>query len=154
MNTISTKDIDVKKKWILIDAADVVVGRLASFVANRLRGKHLASYTPHVDDGDNVIIINAEKIHFTGNKFVDKKYYKHTGYPGGIKETTPERLLKKNKPAEVLKLAVKRMLPGGPLAKNQLTKLKIYSGNEHPHSAQNLMVIELSKLNKKNMLRN
>ena len=90
---ITFKDIDVKKKWILIDATDVVVGRLASFVANRLRGKHLASYTPHVDDGDNVIIINAEKIHFTGNKFIDKKYYKHTGYPGGIKLTTPEKFL-------------------------------------------------------------
>ena len=152
MNTISTKDIDVKKKWILIDATDVVVGRLASFVANRLRGKHLASYTPHVDDGDNIIIINAEKIHFTGNKFVDKKYYKHTGYPGGIKETTPERLLL-NRPEEILKLAVKRMLPGGVLSKNQLTKVKIYKGNEHPHKAQNPKEISLLKENSKNILR-
>ena len=152
MNTISTKDIDVKKKWILIDATDVVVGRLASFVANRLRGKHLASYTPHVDDGDNVIIINAEKIHFTGNKFVDKKYYKHTGYPGGIKETTPERLLL-NKPEEILKLAVKRMLPGGVLSKNQLSKMKIYKGSEHPHEAQNPKEISLLKENNKNILR-
>ena len=152
MNTISTKDIDVKKKWILIDAADVVVGRLASFVANRLRGKHLASYTPHVDDGDNVIIINAEKIHFTGNKFVDKKYYKHTGYPGGIKVTTPEKLSLK-KPEEILKLAVKRMLSDGPLSKKQLTKLKIYKGDHHPHEVQKPIELSLHSENPKNIFR-
>ena len=153
MTTISTKQSDIEKKWILIDATDVVVGRLASFIAKRLRGKHLASFTPHVDDGDNVIIVNAEKIHFTGNKLSDKKYYRHTGHPGGIKVTTPEKLHEK-KPGETLKMAVKRMLPGGVLGRKQLTKLKIYAGNEHPHSAQNPTVIELDKLNSKNLARN
>ena len=154
MKTFSLKKEQIKKNWILIDAKDVVLGRLAVYSANILRGKNKPNYTPNQDCGDNLIIINSDKVHLTGKKNNDKIYYRHTGYPGGIKETTPEKLMKKNKPAEVLKLAVKRMLPGGPLAKNQLTKLKIYSGNEHPHSAQNLTVIELSKLNKKNVLRN
>ena len=152
MKTISTRQEDVDKKWILIDATDAVVGRLASFVATRLRGKHLVSFTPHVDDGDYVVIINAEKIHLTGNKITDKKYYRHTGYPGGIKETTPEKLNDK-KPGEVLRLAVKRMLPGGVLGRKQLTKLKIYTGPEHPHSVQNPKLIDLSKLNSKNIAR-
>ena len=153
MKTVSTKKENLEKKWILIDATDAVVGRLASFVASRLRGKHLSSFTPNVDDGDFVVIVNAEKVHFTGKKLTDKKYYKHTGYPGGIKEITPEKLHEK-KPGEVLKLAVKRMLPGGVLGKKQLTKLKIYAGSSHPHSAQNPTVIELEKLNKKNLVRN
>ena len=151
--TISTKQSEVNKKWILIDATNLVVGRLSAFVANRLRGKHLPSYTPHVDDGDNVIIINADKVHFTGSKLSEKVYYKHTGYPGGIKVTTPEKLHEK-KPGETLKLAVKRMLPGGVLGRKQLTKLKIYTGSEHPHAAQNPKVIELDKLNNKNIARN
>jgi len=148
------KKSEIENSWFEIDAKNAIVGRLATIISKIIRGKNKNTYSPHVDHGDFVVVKNVEKIKFTGNKFQNKKYYKHTGYPGGIKETTPERLLKKNKPAEVLKLAVKRMLPGGPLAKNQLTKLKIYSGNEHPHSAQNLTVIELSKLNKKNVLRN
>ena len=153
MNTISTKDIDVKKKWILIDATDVVVGRLASFVANRLRGKHLASYTPHVDDGDNVIIINAEKIHFTGNKFVDKKYYKHTGYPGGIKSTTPEKILESKFPERILQKAIRRMMPSGPLSNKQFNNLMIYSGEEHPHKAQKPVIIDFKDINNKNIKR-
>ena len=119
-----------------------------------MRGKNKSTFNPHIDNGDFVIVTNIEKIKFTGKKFKEKKYYKHTGHPGGIKETTPLLMQKKNKTHEILKLAVKRMLPGGPLAKKQLTKLKIYKGSEHPHSVQNPTVIELSKLNNKNIARN
>tara|TARA_B100001013_G_C24295033_1_gene318444 strand:+ start:70 stop:528 length:459 start_codon:yes stop_codon:yes gene_type:complete len=147
------KKSEIKNDWYLIDGNNAVVGRLATIIAKIIRGKHKATYTPHMDNGDFVVVKNIENIKFTGKKFKNKKYYKHTGYPGGIKETTPERLLKK-KPGESLKLAVKRMLPGGPLAKKQLTKLKMYAGDKHPHEAQNLTVIELSKLNSKNLLRN
>ena len=147
------KKSEIKNDWYLIDGNNAVVGRLATIIAKIIRGKHKTTYTPHMDNGDFVVVTNIENIKFTGKKFKNKKYYKHTGYPGGIKETTPERLLKK-KPGESLKLAVKRMLPGGPLAKKQLTKLKMYSGEEHPHVAQNLTVIELAKLNNKNLLRN
>ena len=139
--------------WYEIDAKNAVVGRLASIISKIIRGKNKSTFTPHMDDGDFVVVKNIEKIKFTGKKFQNKKYYRHTGYPGGIKETTPEKLFEK-KPAEALKLAVKRMLPGGVLGKKQLTKLKIYSGNDHPHSAQNLKVIELEKLNNKNIIRN
>ena len=147
------KKSEIKNDWYLIDGNNAVVGRLATIIAKIIRGKHKATYTPHMDNGDFVVVKNIENIKFTGKKFKNKKYYKHTGYPGGIKETTPERLLKK-KPGESLKLAVKRMLPGGPLAKKQLTKLNMYAGDKHPHEAQNLTVIELSKLNSKNLLRN
>ena len=147
------KKNEVMNDWYEIDASNAVVGRLASIIAKILRGKNKATFTPHMDNGDFVVVKNIEKIKFTGKKFKDKKYYKHTGYPGGIKETTPEKLYNK-KPGETLKLAVKRMLPGGPLAKKQLTKLKIYKGSEHPHSVQNPIVIELSKLNNKNIARN
>ena len=126
MTTISTKQSDIEKKWILIDATDVVVGRLASFIAKRLRGKHLASFTPHVDDGDNVVVVNAEKIHFTGNKLSDKKYYKHTGYPGGIKMQTPEDILSSKFPERILKKAVERMMPSGPLANTFACKSFVY----------------------------
>ena len=153
MKTYSAKPADIEKKWVLIDAENLVVGRLASIIAMRLRGKHLPTFTPHMDCGDNIIVINADKVKFTGNKTGDKTYYRHTGYPGGIKEITPEKLSLK-KPGESLKLAVKRMLPGGVLGKKQLTKLKIYSGNDHPHSAQNPKIIELQKLNNKNIIRN
>ena len=146
------KQKDIKNNWLLIDATNAVVGRLAAFISIVLRWKNKTQYTPHMDNGDFVIVKNIEKIKFTGNKFVNKKYYKHTGYPGGIKEISPERLSSK-KPEEILKLAVKRMLPGGPLAKKQLTKLKIYKGSDHPHSAQNPKIIELSKLNNKNIIR-
>ena len=146
---VKTKDI--KSNWILIDATDAIVGRLAVFISKTIRGKNKAEFTPHMDHGDFVIVKNVEKIKFTGNKFKNKKYYRHTGHPGGIKETTPEKLSAK-KPEEILKLAVKRMLPGGPLAKKQMSKLKIYRGDKHPHEVQNPKEISLVRLNKKNLL--
>ena len=147
------KKSEITSSWFEIDAKNAVVGRLATIISKIIRGKNKNTYTPHMDHGDYVIVKNVEQIKFTGKKFQDKKYYKHTGYPGGIKETTPEKLHEK-KPGESLKLAVKRMLPGGPLAKKQLTKLKIYSGSDHPHSSQNPKIIEISKLNNKNIIRN
>ena len=139
--------------WYVIDANNAVVGRLATIISKIIRGKNKTTYTPHMDHGDFVVVKNIEKVKFTGKKFQNKKYFRHTGHPGGIKETSPEKLHKK-KPSEVLKLAVKRMLPGGVLGKKQLTKLKIYSGSEHPHTAQNPKIIELEKLNSKNIIRN
>ena len=147
------KKSEIKNDWYLIDGNNAVVGRLATIIAKIIRGKHKTTFTPHMDDGDFVVVKNVENIKFTGKKFKDKKYYRHTGYPGGIKEITPEKLHDK-KPGEALKLAVKRMLPDGSLAKKQLTKLKIYTGDKHPHEAQKLTVLELSKLNTKNLLRN
>ena len=146
------KKAEVTSSWFEIDAKNAVVGRLATIIAKIIRGKNKTNYTPHMDHGDFVVVKNIEQIKFTGNKFQNKKYYRHTGYPGGIKETTPEKLYKK-KPAESLKLAVKRMLPGGPLAKKQLTKLKVYCGENHPHTSQNPKIIDLSKLNNKNLVR-
>ena len=147
------KKKEVKKDWYLIDAENAAVGRLASYISKVLRGKNKATFTPHMDDGDFVVVKNIEHIKFTGKKFENKKYYRHTGYPGGIKETTPEKISVK-KPEEILKLAVKRMLPGGPLAKKQLSMLKIYKGETHPHLSQNPKIIELNKLNNKNIVRN
>ena len=147
------KKSEISSNWFEIDAKNAVVGRLATIIAKIIRGKNKTNYTPHMDHGDFVVVKNIEQIKFTGKKFKNKKYYRHTGYPGGIKETTPE-ILSKKKPAESLKLAVKRMLPGGPLAKKQLTKLKIYTGETHPHSSQNPEVIEIGKLNSKNIVRN
>jgi large subunit ribosomal protein L13 len=147
------KKSDIQSNWYEIDAKNAVVGRVAAVISKIIRGKNKTTFTPHMDHGDYVIVKNIEKIKFSGKKFQNKKYYKHTGYPGGIKETTPEKLHKK-KPGEVLKLAVKRMLPSGSLAKKQLTKLKIYSGSLHPHAAQNPKSIHLSKLNNKNLIRN
>tara|TARA_B000000609_G_C24109104_1_gene312892 strand:- start:436 stop:894 length:459 start_codon:yes stop_codon:yes gene_type:complete len=147
------KKDEINSKWYEIDAKNAVVGRLAAIITKILRGKNTAKYTPHMDHGDFVVVKNIELIKFTGNKFDKKKYYKHTGYPGGIKETTPERLHEK-KPEAILKLAVKRMLPGGPLAKKQLSKLKMYVGENHPHAAQNPTIIEINKLNNKNIIRN
>ena len=147
------KKNELKNDWYIIDGTNAVVGRLATIIAKIIRGKHKTTFTPHMDHGDFVVVKNIENIKFTGKKFKNKKYYRHTGHPGGIKEITPENLHNK-KPGETLKLAVKRMLPGGPLAKKQLTKLKMYSGNEHPHTEQNFKVIELAKLNNKNLLRN
>jgi|TARA_B000000557_G_scaffold241503_1_gene221089 large subunit ribosomal protein L13 len=147
------KKDEINSKWYEIDAKNAVVGRLATIITKILRGKNTAKFTPHMDHGDFVIVKNIEHIKFTGNKFENKKYYRHTGYPGGIKETTPERISEK-KPEEILKLAVKRMLPGGPLAKKQLSKLKIYIGESHPHSAQNPEIIEIKNLNNKNIIRN
>ena len=147
------KKDQLSSSWYEIDAKNVVVGRLATLISKIIRGKNKTTFTPHMDDGDFVIVKNIEQIKFTGNKFQDKKYYRHTGYPGGIKETTPEKLHKK-KPGEVLKLAVKRMLPGGVLGRKQLLKLKMYSGNDHPHSSQNPKIIQIEKLNSKNVIRN
>ena len=147
------KKADIQSKWFEIDATDAVVGRIATVVSKIIRGKNKTTFTPHMDHGDFVVVKNVDLIKFTGNKFQDKKYFRHTGHPGGIKETTPEKL-HDTKPGEVLKLAVKRMLPGGALAKKQLGKLKIYTGSNHPHEAQNPEKIELSKLNIKNIVRN
>jgi len=147
------KKADIQSKWFEIDATDAVVGRIATVVSKIIRGKNKTTFTPHMDHGDYVVVKNVDLIKFTGNKFQDKKYFRHTGHPGGIKETTPEKL-HDTKPGEVLKLAVKRMLPGGALAKKQLGKLKIYAGSNHPHEAQNPEKIELSKLNSKNVVRN
>jgi len=147
------KKSEITSSWFEIDAKNAVVGRLATIISKIIRGKNKNTFSPHMDDGDFVVVKNIEQIKFTGKKFQDKKYYRHTGYPGGIKETTPEELHKK-KPGESLKLAVKRMLPGGVLGKKQLTKLKIYSGNDHPHASQNPVKIDLSKLNNKNLIRN
>ena len=151
MSKFLKKD-QITSSWYEIDAKNAVVGRLATIITKIIRGKNKTTYTPHMDDGDYVVVKNIEKIKFTGKKFQNKKYFRHTGHPGGIKETTPEKLNFK-KPEEILKLAVKRMLPGGVLVKKQLTKLKIYSGNEHPHSAQNPKIIEIEKLNSKNQVR-
>ena len=147
------KKAEVTNSWFEIDAKNAVVGRLATIISKIIRGKNKNTFTPHMDHGDFVVVKNIEQIRFTGNKFKNKKYYRHTGHPGGIKEATPEELYKK-KPAESLKLAVQRMLPGGALGKKQLTKLKIYSGENHPHSAQNPKIIDLAKLNSKNLIRN
>ena len=146
------KKNEIHSDWFMIDATNAVVGRLATIISKIIRGKNKTTFTPHMDDGDFVIVKNIEKIKFSGQKYQNKKYYKHTGHPGGIKETTPEKLSIK-KPEEILKLAVKRMLPDGPLAKKQLTKLKIYKGNIHPHEIQNPTEISLVSENKKNILR-
>ena len=143
----------INNNWYEIDAKNAVIGRLAAIITKIIRGKNKTTFTPHMDNGDFVVVKNIEHAKFTGKKFQDKKYYRHTGYPGGIKVTTPEKLHAK-KPGETLKLAVKRMLPSGVLGRKQLTKLKIYSGNEHPHASQNPQVIELNKLNNKNIVRN
>ena len=143
----------INNNWYEIDAKNAVIGRLAAIITKIIRGKNKTTFTPHMDNGDFVVVKNIEHAKFTGKKFQDKKYYRHTGYPGGIKVTTPEKLHDK-KPDEALKLAVKRMLPGGVLGRKQLSKLKIYSGNDHPHTAQNPKIIELAKLNSKNLVRN
>ena len=145
------KKNELNNNWLLIDAENVVVGRLAAYISIVLRGKNKSQYTPSMDNGDFVVVTNIDKIKFTGKKFSNKKYYRHTGYPGGIKSTTPA-LLSIKKPEDVLKLAVKRMLPGGPLAKKQLTKLKMYKGKAHPHEAQNMKMINFGEINSKNKI--
>ena len=147
------KKSEISTNWIEIDAKNAVVGRLAAIISKIIRGKNKNTYSPHVDHGDFVVVKNIEKVQFTGKKFQNKKYYRHTGHPGGIKEITPEKLSEK-KPGESLKLAVKRMLPGGVLGRKQLTKLKIYTGENHPHASQNPTVLDVSKLNNKNIARN
>ena len=148
--TKSATPATVEKKWVLIDAEGLVVGRLASTVANILRGKHKPSFTPHVDCGDNVIIINAGKVKFTGKKLTDKVYYKHTGYAGGIKETTPAKILEGRFPERVLEKAVERMIPRGPLGRQQMRNLRIFAGAEHNHEAQNPEVLDFASRNRKN----
>ena len=147
------KKKEIKKDWYIIDAQNAAVGRLAAFISKVLRGKNKPTYNPHIDNGDFVVVTNIDKIKFTGKKFSQKKYYRHTGHPGGIKESTPLFLKEKNKTDQILKLAVKRMLPGGPLAKKQLTKLKIYNGDKHPHEVQKPKIIEFGKLNKINIIK-
>jgi large subunit ribosomal protein L13 len=151
MKTFSEKTADVEKKWILIDAENLVVGRLATLVAMRLRGKHKPTYTPHIDMGDNVIIINAEKVALTGRKLDQKVYYHHTGYPGGIKERTARKIIEGRFPERVVEKAVERMLPRGPLARKQLKNLKVYAGAEHPHEAQQPETLDVAGLSKKNV---
>ena len=147
------KKKEIKKDWYLINASNAAVGRLAAYISLVLRGKNKATYNPHIDNGDFVIVTNIEKIKFTGKKFLNKKYYRHTGHPGGIKVSSPSTLSEKNKTEEILKLAVKRMLPGGPLAKKQLTKLKIYNGNDHPHEIQKPKEVDFENLNKRNIVK-
>lgn len=149
MKTYTAKPADIEKTWILIDAEGIVLGRLASIVATRLRGKHKPSFTPHMDMGDNVIIINADKIQLTGNKR-NKPNYWHTGYPGGIKSRTTGQILEGKYPERVVTQAVKRMLPGGPLSRQQMTNLRVYAGTEHPHEAQSPEVLDVASKNPKN----
>ncbi len=147
------KKKDLKKDWYIIDAQNAAVGRLAAYISKVLRGKNKSTFNPHIDNGDFVVVTNINKIKFTGKKFKDKKYFKHTGHPGGIKFSTPLSLKEKNKTEDILKMAVKRMLPGGPLAKKQLKKLKIYSDEKHPHDLQKPKIIDFDKLNKRNIVR-
>ena len=148
--TKSVKPAEVDKKWLLIDADGLVVGRLATIVANLLRGKHKPSFTPHVACGDNVVIINADKVRFTGKKLTDKVYYKHTGYAGGIKETTPAKVLGGRFPERVLEKAVERMIPRGPLGRQQMRNLRVFKGAEHAHAAQNPELLDIASRNRKN----
>jgi large subunit ribosomal protein L13 len=148
--TRSIKPAEVEKNWHIIDADGLVVGRLAAIIANILRGKTKPSYTPHVDCGDHVIVINVEKVKFTGNKMGNKIYYKHTGHPGGIKETTPAKVLGGKFPERVLEKAVDRMIPRGPLGRQQMRALHLYVGTEHPHDGQKPTVLDVASMNRKN----
>lgn len=150
MTTYTAKPADIKKKWVLIDAEGLVVGRLATVIAMHLRGKHKATYTPHMDDGDNVIVINAAKVVLTGRKYTDKTYYWHTGYIGGIKERKARQILEGRFPERVLEKAVERMIPEGPLGRKQLSNLRVYAGAEHPHAAQSPEVLDVKSMNKMN----
>lgn len=148
--TRSANRTEVKKKWVLVDVEGLVVGRAAAEIAKILRGKHKPIFTPHVDCGDNVIVINAAKVRFTGNKTTDKVYYRHTGYPGGLKKTTPERIFKGKNPARVFEKAVERMIPRGPLGRQQMRTLRVFAGAEHPHAALKPETIDLASRNRKN----
>ena len=150
MKTYSAKPSEVESKWLLIDAEDVVLGRLSSIVANILRGKHKTMYTPHIDCGDHVVIINAEKVKLTGHKLANKRFYWHTGYPGGIKNRTMGQILDGDHPERVIEKAIQRMVPKGPLGRAQLKKLRVYAGTEHPHEAQQPEVFDVAALNPKN----
>ncbi|NCP62079.1 MAG: 50S ribosomal protein L13 [Alphaproteobacteria bacterium] len=150
MKTFSLRKEDVNKEWFVVDAQDVVLGRLAAIIATRIRGKHKPTYTPHIDCGDHIIVINADKVRMTGKKTADKVYYRHTGYPGGIKSATAGEVLSGKFPERVLKKAVERMLPKGPLGRQVFTNLRVYTGSEHPHAAQNPQVLDVAAMNDKN----
>ncbi len=151
MKTFNLKPANVEKKWLLIDAEGLVVGRLASIIATRLRGKHKPTYTPNVDCGDNIIVVNAEKVVFTGKKMTDKKFYWHTGHPGGIKERSMDKIIGGKHPERVVLKAVERMLPKeSPLARQQMSNLRVYAGPDHPHEAQSPEVLDVAALNRKN----
>ncbi|MCB9991343.1 MAG: 50S ribosomal protein L13 [Rhodospirillales bacterium] len=150
MKTYAAKPNEVEKKWVIVDAEGVVLGRLAALVASRLRGKHKPIFTPHIDCGDNVIVINAEKVRLTGKKRDDKMYYWHTGYPGGIKSRTPGQILDGDYPNRVIEKAVERMLPKGPLGRSVFKNLRVYAGTEHPHEAQKPEVLDVASMNAKN----
>ena len=150
MKTYSAKPADIERKWWLVDAEDVILGRMAVVVADRLRGKHKPMYTPSLDCGDHVVVINAEKVKLTGNKLNDKTYYWHTGYPGGIKSRTADKILAGEHADRVVRKAVERMIPKGPLGRAQLRKLKVYAGTEHPHEAQQPAALDLAAMNPKN----
>jgi large subunit ribosomal protein L13 len=150
MKTYSATPKDIEKSWVLIDASGLVVGRLAALIATRLRGKHKPGFTPHMDGGDNIVVINAESVVFSGNKRGEKEYFWHTGYPGGIKSRMAQKILDGKHPERVLQKAVERMLPRGPLARKQLRNLKVYAGPEHPHEAQNPVKLDVAALNPKN----
>jgi len=151
MTTYSAKPAEVEKKWVIIDAKGLVVGRLATIIAMRLRGKHKPTYTPHVDCGDNVIVINAEKVVFTGKKLEKKVYYHHTGYIGGIKERSAKMIMEGKFPERILEKAVERMLARGPLGRKIFGNLRVYKGDKHPHEAQNPAKLDVAKLNRKNV---
>jgi large subunit ribosomal protein L13 len=148
--TKSVSPAQVEKKWHLIDADGLVVGRVASLIANILRGKHKPSYTPHIDCGDNVIVINAEKVRFTGKKATDKIYYRHTGYAGGVKQTTPAKILEGRFPERVLEKAIERMIPRGPLGRQQMRNLRVFKGPEHDHAGQQPEILDVAAMNRKN----
>ena len=150
MKTYSANPSDIEKPWFVIDADGVVLGRLAVVIATRLRGKHKPTYTPHMDCGDHIIVINAEKVHLTGNKRADKIFYWHTGYPGGIKSRTMEQRLEGKFPERVILKAVERMIPKGPLGRQHMSNLKVYAGTEHPHEAQQPEVLDVAAMNPKN----
>jgi len=150
MSTFSARPADIKKKWVLIDAEGLVVGRAASIIANILRGKHKPSFTPHVDCGDHVVVINADKVKLTGNKLKQKTYYKHTGYAGGIKEVTADKVLGSRFPERVLEKAVERMIPRGPLGRAQMRALHLYAGAEHPHAGTQPQSLDVAAMNRKN----
>ena len=150
MTTFTQKPADVTKKWVVIDAQGLVPGRVASIVANRLRGKHKPTYTPHVDDGDAVVIVNAGKVQFKGGKAEKKVYYRHTGYPGGIKERTAQQILDGRFPERVMEKAVERMMPGGPLSRQQMRNLYVYAGPDHKHEAQQPETLDVASMNPKN----
>lgn len=150
MKTFSAKAADVENKWVLIDASDLVVGRVAVIVANILRGKHKPIFTPHADTGDNVVVINADKIRFTGRKLQQKIYYKHTGYAGGLKEVRADKILGGRFPNRILEKAVERMVPRGPLGRVQMARLRVYPGPDHPHAGNNPTTLDVAALNPKN----